>query len=520
MDSKDYYGILQVHPKAEKIIIEAAYKRLAREYHPDVSKATGAHQRMIDINEAYKVLSSPSLRKEYDLSRKYSKPETTQPTPKASSTAHVSQPSTAASQAQQQSTFDHHYIGAPKAPNPQDFGIDADYFDRAVRGAIEWEKRKKVVSNDIADFFRTLFYSIAFGMFCLGRVEIVRDWIEIPSLICIAIPVFLEILISLINSNNDIRLLKEVFNPKYNPNYEDYNRFAIEKSKYDIEIMPVYIPKNGYRFHRNAFCGNMNTPIKVEKYMATQKGYTPCSRCGYLAPRPRLLPPPFGHGSKPLPMQDESNSSNRANPEASPLNTQNRSTSPPPNSHHGQARHNPSRETWKSGPYPSGGKPNFGNRASSGASPLNTQIRSDQIKTQQPSSSSRAQLPRNPSYGKIMTRKGEEIQCTTVEIITNGNIGTVIPGIFINLIHNDVEIGACVISKEECKMLSGWILEKSKKSDNEIMINNYELNLVGMALKIQFDYHQRIKVGIIRIHNSKSIIEISELIKLANELPR
>jgi len=33
----DFYGILQVHPKAEKEIIDAAYRRLAFKYHPDVS---------------------------------------------------------------------------------------------------------------------------------------------------------------------------------------------------------------------------------------------------------------------------------------------------------------------------------------------------------------------------------------------------------------------------------------------------------------------------------------------------
>jgi len=34
MAEKDYYAVLQVHPRAEAIVVEAAFKRLAREYHP------------------------------------------------------------------------------------------------------------------------------------------------------------------------------------------------------------------------------------------------------------------------------------------------------------------------------------------------------------------------------------------------------------------------------------------------------------------------------------------------------
>ena len=55
-----------VHPKAELFVIESAYKRLAREYHPDLSKATDTNEKMIDINEAYYVLSDTQRRKEFD----------------------------------------------------------------------------------------------------------------------------------------------------------------------------------------------------------------------------------------------------------------------------------------------------------------------------------------------------------------------------------------------------------------------------------------------------------------------
>ena len=66
---KDYYDILQVSPSAEPEVIEAAYKRLARKYHPDVDRDPAATERMRDLNEAYEMLSDPAGRAEYDLHR-------------------------------------------------------------------------------------------------------------------------------------------------------------------------------------------------------------------------------------------------------------------------------------------------------------------------------------------------------------------------------------------------------------------------------------------------------------------
>jgi curved DNA-binding protein len=62
----DYYKILQVHPTAEPEVIEAAYRRLARKYHPDVNRDPAAAQRMRDLNEAYELLSNPVDRASYD----------------------------------------------------------------------------------------------------------------------------------------------------------------------------------------------------------------------------------------------------------------------------------------------------------------------------------------------------------------------------------------------------------------------------------------------------------------------
>ena len=65
----DYYTILQVAPQAEAAVIEAAYRQLARLYHPDVNAAPDALARMQAINDAYAVLRDPARRAEYDTRR-------------------------------------------------------------------------------------------------------------------------------------------------------------------------------------------------------------------------------------------------------------------------------------------------------------------------------------------------------------------------------------------------------------------------------------------------------------------
>lgn len=76
----DYYAILQVHVLAEPEVIESAYKRLARKYHPDVNNAAGADARMKKINEAYETLRDASKRRTYDAERSR-RPEATRPAP-------------------------------------------------------------------------------------------------------------------------------------------------------------------------------------------------------------------------------------------------------------------------------------------------------------------------------------------------------------------------------------------------------------------------------------------------------
>ena len=65
----DYYEILHVSARADRRAIVAAYRLLARKYHPDLSSDAVATERMRDLNDAVEILADPQKRAEYDARR-------------------------------------------------------------------------------------------------------------------------------------------------------------------------------------------------------------------------------------------------------------------------------------------------------------------------------------------------------------------------------------------------------------------------------------------------------------------
>jgi curved DNA-binding protein len=66
MEFKDYYDVMGVARDATADDIKRAYRRLARKYHPDVSKEPDAEERFKELGEAYEVLKDPEKRAAYD----------------------------------------------------------------------------------------------------------------------------------------------------------------------------------------------------------------------------------------------------------------------------------------------------------------------------------------------------------------------------------------------------------------------------------------------------------------------
>jgi curved DNA-binding protein CbpA len=69
-DASDPYKVLQVDSEAEDEVIQAAYRRLAQKYHPDVATGPDGAARMSAINAAWEILRDPTKRAAHDLTRR------------------------------------------------------------------------------------------------------------------------------------------------------------------------------------------------------------------------------------------------------------------------------------------------------------------------------------------------------------------------------------------------------------------------------------------------------------------
>src|SRR6202044_1363784 len=66
MQYKDYYEVLGVARSADAEAVKRAYRKLARKFHPDVSKEKNAETKFKEVQEAYEVLRDPEKRAAYD----------------------------------------------------------------------------------------------------------------------------------------------------------------------------------------------------------------------------------------------------------------------------------------------------------------------------------------------------------------------------------------------------------------------------------------------------------------------
>ncbi|MGB5518508.1 MAG: DnaJ domain-containing protein, partial [Gammaproteobacteria bacterium] len=66
MEFRDYYEVMGVDRNATQDEIKRAYRKLARKYHPDISKDPDAETKFKEMGEAYEVLKDPEKRAAYD----------------------------------------------------------------------------------------------------------------------------------------------------------------------------------------------------------------------------------------------------------------------------------------------------------------------------------------------------------------------------------------------------------------------------------------------------------------------
>ncbi len=290
---KDYYAILMVHPKAEPFLIEAAYKRLAREYHPDFGNVGSKHEKMVELNEAYAVLSDPARRRSYD--KEYARQTRRHQHAVDVANAQPVQPPTTAKTAKKapnQTGDPMRKDVCPSPPNPAAFGIDSGYLERAMEGAQAWMLREHRIPDKVKWMTRVscglvgiTISTLLFGTQGLGQLALFAWFV---------LPLFGELSIRMIERIRDAHLLRYKFNPLYNPNSTGFREYAQAQAEYESDTVVVYVARDSI-FHAQKTCQGRSRYEPMPKWFAVFKNAKPCSSCGrFSGVAPKRLPPPFG----------------------------------------------------------------------------------------------------------------------------------------------------------------------------------------------------------------------------------
>lgn len=256
MTRYDYYDILGVDPKAEQDEIWAACSRILEQNFPEISTSPEARQQIDDALRARTVLTNPARRKEYDAGGER----------------------------------------PPDPPLPAAYGIEPGYLERAVEGARIWKMRKPTVPERGKWTLRAACITLGVTA-CLATVD---GSVRGQQIAVYAIASFLvaEVPIRVIEAMRDRHFHRTVLGPKYNPNPDGYNKYAVAYAKYETEISTVYISRN-FIAHSNRYCSRMMSYTQRPNWEVDKVGTRRCCKCGHFTVRPKLLPPPFGTGHLP-----------------------------------------------------------------------------------------------------------------------------------------------------------------------------------------------------------------------------
>lgn len=187
----------------------------------------------------------------------------------------------------------------PVPPNPLDFDIDSGYYEKAVEGARAWKKRRRLLPDALKAMIFIVFAGAGSVISVFGSVlqlAAIRDVAGFAWIVGGVVGYALSVGVQQLHDNH---MLRFEFNPRYNPSPSAYAQFAVALAEYEAEIGDVHLTRTGSCYHSSIYCSGTMSSFALPRYEAKARGYRPCSHCGYVAIRTKLLPPPFGTGAMP-----------------------------------------------------------------------------------------------------------------------------------------------------------------------------------------------------------------------------